>query len=427
VALALIAGCASAEKRMNQGLALEQRGRSADAAARYVDALEKDPSLTAARARLQETGDRAVLDAVAEAAALDAANRGADAADALVRLDALRRESAAVGVQLATPADFADRRRAIFSHAIDEAITRAAAAGENSEFSDALRRLERAAARWEPTPEERAELDRARFDAQLGWAEVGMESGSFRAAYERAGAAAALFGRGSEEGARALAVQEEALRRGTVRVAILPVAAERGVRLRVPDELVPALNDALEASHWSRAPRFVAVLDPRTVRSAARMHGGPGRQPISLYDALSVGRTTGAELVVRATIDSVVVSESGVRETRRPARTTAGADTAYTFREGRQSVRVRVTYTVVYVNESRESSEQQVWASGDSGFREARFAGDPRDLALGVRERDLFDQRLSRAGERELISEITRELGTRLERDVFDRILREVR
>ena len=423
--LLVLAACASAEKRMNQGMALEQRGRPADAAERYIGALKKDPSLATARARLQETGDRAVQEAVSESTSLAAAGRSAEAANTLLRLDALGRDAAAVGVRLALPADYAPRRRATLDRAIDDAIAYAERAGASGSFDEAVGRLERAD-RWEPGPARRAELERARFDAQLGWAEAGMRAGQYRAAHERARAAAALFGRESPEAGRALALQDEALRRGTVRVAILPVGSEPGARAKLPDDLVPALTDALELNHWSRAPLFVQVLDPRTVRGAARRHGY-ARQAASLRDAVELGRSVGAGLVVRPAIDSVVVTESDVGETRRPARTSAGADTAYTVREGRRAMRVRVTYTVVRVNDHRESAEERVWASGDTDFHEAVYHGDPRELTLASRERDLFDERRAGRAARELVDELTRELGPRLERDVFDRLLRDVR
>ncbi len=422
----VLAACASAEKRMNQGLALEQRGRPADAAERYIDALQKDPSLGSARARLQGTGDRAVQEAISESAALAATGRAAEAANTLLRLVALGRDAAAVGVRLALPADYAQRRRATFDRAIDDAIAHAERVEGSGSFDGAVSRLERAASRWEPGPAQRAGLDRARFGAQLGWAEAGMRAGQYRAAHERARAAAALFGRESPEARRALALQDEALRRGTLRVAILPVGSEPGARDKLPDDLVPALNDALELNHWSRAPLFVQVLDPRTVRGAARRHGY-ARQAASLRDAVELGRALGAELVVRPAIDSVAVTESGVREARRPARTAAGADTAYTMREGRRAMRVRVTYTVVRVNDYRESAEERVWASGDADFRDAVYRGNPRELTLTSRERDLFDERQADRAGRELIDELTRELGLRMERDVFDRLLRDVR
>src|SRR4051794_9319280 len=80
-ALAL-AGCASAGKRLEQGVQLEQQGRPADAAQRYIDALKKDPSLGEARTRLLDAGQRAIADYLRDADAAEAASRWGDAADA---------------------------------------------------------------------------------------------------------------------------------------------------------------------------------------------------------------------------------------------------------------------------------------------------------------------------------------------------------
>ncbi len=422
---ALLGGaCASAEKRMSQGLTLEQRGRPAEAAERYIDALKKDPSLASARARLGETGRLALEDAVRQADALDRSGRSAEAADLILRMDALRGDAAAVGVELLAPADYAQRRRATFDRAIDASMDAATRVGGNG-FDAAVRGLERAASRWEPNADQRGRLDRARFDTHLAWAEEAMRRGSFRAAYERAGAAAAVFGREGGEAGRARGVQDEALRRGTVRVAVLPVAAEGAARARGPEDLLPALNDELEINRWSRAPLFLAVMDPREVRAAARRHGYQ-RPTGTLRDAELFGRRLGVDLVVIPVLDSVVVTDAGVRETRRTARTTAGVDTAYTLREGRRTVRARVAYTVLNVRDGRRVDDDEVWGTGDADFREARFAGSWRDLDLPRRERDLFDDRRDRM-ERTTVEELTRQLASRLEGEVFDRLLREVR
>ncbi|HEX5727533.1 MAG TPA: hypothetical protein VFX98_18820, partial [Longimicrobiaceae bacterium] len=73
LALALAAGCVTAAERFEQGVELEERGRPADAAERYIDALRKDPSLADARRRLQDAGDRAAADYLERAGAADAA------------------------------------------------------------------------------------------------------------------------------------------------------------------------------------------------------------------------------------------------------------------------------------------------------------------------------------------------------------------
>src|SRR5829696_2586814 len=120
--LAMAAGCMSAGKRLEQGIKLEERGRPADAARRYVDALRRDPNLADARARLQESGRLAVEQCLAESGAHSSAGNPSDAAEALLQLDALRRDVASVGVELAVPADYAQHRRAVLDAAIEGSI-----------------------------------------------------------------------------------------------------------------------------------------------------------------------------------------------------------------------------------------------------------------------------------------------------------------
>ena len=59
-ALFLLAACASAEKRLEQGMELQMQGRYDQAVVRYVEALEKDPQMQEARQRLVEVGDSAI-------------------------------------------------------------------------------------------------------------------------------------------------------------------------------------------------------------------------------------------------------------------------------------------------------------------------------------------------------------------------------
>ncbi|HEU0055533.1 MAG TPA: hypothetical protein VFQ39_20235, partial [Longimicrobium sp.] len=202
-ALALGA-CASAQKRYEQGVELEQAGRPADAARRYIDALKKEPGLAEARARLQDAGDRAVDDFLAQSSAYAAAGQDAEAADAFLRLDDLRRDANEVGVRLNVPGDYAARRRTAFDGAIRRSLDDADASARQGDWSSAISRLERAAGRWEPSPNQRETLDGLRFDLTLGWADREMASGRYRSAYDVAQRAVLVFGRESGRASRAL-------------------------------------------------------------------------------------------------------------------------------------------------------------------------------------------------------------------------------
>jgi tetratricopeptide (TPR) repeat protein len=417
-ALALGA-CASAQKRYDQGVELEERGRPADAAERYIEALKKEPGLPEARTRLQDAGDRAAADYLARSDAFAGAGQHADAADVLLRLDELRRDASAVGVQLNVPGDYAARRRSAFDRAIQQTIENAAAAGaRQGDWSTALSRLERAGGRWQPSPAQRGEIDQARFDLTLAWAEGEMRSGRYRSAYDVAQRAALVYGRESEAAARALEMQEEALARGTIRAAVLPVGADGSARRKLPDDLIPVLNDALDEGQWSRPPLFVEVLDPVRVGREARRHGY-ARQAPTTREAALVGSDLGVELVVIAEIDSVAPRDQDVQTERRAAKTQAGADTAYTVRRGEHTLWARVTYALVDVPGRRVIQEGTVAGDAGARFRKAEFTGDWRTLRLTREERDLFDPGNDVDNDRELVRDMVRDLSERLGRDVY--------
>ncbi|HEU4452045.1 MAG TPA: hypothetical protein VFR81_03260, partial [Longimicrobium sp.] len=384
--------------------------------------LKKDPSLAEARARLQDAGDRAVRDYLAESASAESTGRPGDAAEALLRLDALRRDAQAVGVTLATPADYGARRRATLDRAIDAALREGEYAAGRRQFSEAVRMLDRAQGRWQPSPAQRARLDEARFDAQLAWAEDEAAAGRYRAAYERAGHAASVFGRDAAAAGRALALQQDVLRRGTVRVAILPALADEATEARLPAGFVADVQDELERNHWLRAPQFVEVVDPREVRDELRRR----RPPFGAREAATIGRAVGAEVAVLLTVDSVATTETVTGTTRRPARTTAGVDTAFTISEGRRETWTRMGYVMVDVATRQVLDRGTVQAEGGARYRAPKYAGDWRTLALSREDRELFLGNPRSGEEREIRRDLVGGLVPRLGREVFDTVLRRI-
>ena len=124
----VVSACASATKRYEQGQELELQGRTAEAAQRYIDALKKDATLAEARQRLAETGARAVADGMRETDAFEMTAAHIDAAESLRSLDALVRDAAGVGVSLAVPSGYAEKRRVVLGYAVDQAINEATTA-----------------------------------------------------------------------------------------------------------------------------------------------------------------------------------------------------------------------------------------------------------------------------------------------------------
>lgn len=420
LALLLLAACATAQKKFEEGRTLEERGRASDAAARYVEALKKDPSLAEARARLRETGTRAVGDYLREADAARAAGRADDAADDVLAMEALVRGASGVGVPLDVPADWETRRRETLDAAISAALAAGSSAAGRAEFDQAVRGYERAAGRYQPSHAQRTALDRARHDALLGWAESEAARGAFRSAYERAGlAVAALADSGSALRARQL--RADALRRGTREVAALPVAAPENGRAWVPSPFLPLLNEELEEEGWSRPPLFVRVLDAERTGRLGRRHGY-GRRLLTADEAARLGRELDVEFVVLTRLDTLHLWESRADSARRAVKTQAGADTAYVLRTGRREAEARVTYFLVDPVTRRVVEERRVSARASAPLRVAAFAGDWRTLAVSRSDRALFEPHRRAEVEREVLRRLAAELGPRLARDVFARI-----
>jgi hypothetical protein len=422
--LTMAAGCMSANKRLEQGMKLEERGRPADAARRYVDALRRDPSLADARVRLEETGRLAVEQYLAESEAASSAGAHVDAAEALLRLDAFRRDVAAVRVELAVPADYAQHRRAVLDAAIEGSIDQGARLAETGRYGDALNQLERVG-RWQPSTEQRREVDEARLDTYSGWMAAEAAAGRHRGAYQVAERAINALGRQFPGIERLEEAQQYALDEGTLRVAVLPIAASRAAERALPASFLRDVENELEAGAWTRPPAFVEVIEPRDVRREARRFDLDDLGYTS--EAARLGRAVGADLVVMLEVDSVAITEPDPTRERRAARTRSGADTAYVVRSGRREGWTRVRYAVVSVDDRRIVTRDYVAPEASRDYREAEFAGDWRQLMLGDDDRRLFDPSRRDDARANLMLELSRRLAEQLSREVFEEVLSQVR
>jgi tetratricopeptide (TPR) repeat protein len=422
--LALAAGCMSAGKRYEQGLTLESRGRPAEAARRYADALRRDPNLPEARARLQETGRLAVDQYLAEARVAADAGRYAEAADGLLELDDLRRDVLVAGVELAVPADYAQYRREALDRAIDESIHDGIGLAESGRWTDALSRLDRIG-RWQPSGEQRRYADEARLDTYSEWMGAEGAAGRHRAAFEVGERAVSALGRQFPGMERIIEAQQYAIDEGTLRVAVLPIGTNRNVGRALPASFLRDVEGDLEAGAWTRPPSFVEVMDPREVRREAR------RYDVSDYSntsaAVRLGRAVGADLVVAVQIDSLVVGEADVRTERRAVRTREGADTAFTVRSGRRQAWAQVRYLLVDVGDGRVVSQERLTPDASRSFREAVYTGDWRQLLLSDDDRRLFNTDSRDDARGDLMRELGRAMTEELPRSLYDRVLREVR
>jgi len=422
--LALAAGCMSAGKRYEQGLTLEARGRPVDAARRYIDALRRDPSLTEARGRLQETGRQAVDQFLAYVRTSDDAGAHGEAAEALLDMDVLRRDAASVGVELAVPADYPQYRRGVLDGAIESALDEGVMLAETSRWNEALGALERTG-RWQPSAEQRGRVDEARLTVFSHWMGAEGAAGRHRAAYGVGERAIASLGRRFPGMERIVEAQQYAIDEGTMRVAVLPIGTTRPVERMLPASFLRDVENELEAGAWNQPPAFVEVVDPREVRNASRRYGVTDSRSTS--QAVRLGRAVGADLVVTMEIDSVGLSDADVRTERRAARTREGADTAFTVRSGRRRAWAQLRYALYDVHGARVITEERVVPDASRSFREGVFAGNWRQLLLNDEDLRLFNAGARDDARNELMIELGRTLAAELPRTLYDRVLREVR
>jgi tetratricopeptide (TPR) repeat protein len=414
----LSASCASATKRYEQGQELEQQGRVADAAQRYVDALKKDPALVEARQRLLETGTRAIATAVQEANVLTASGAHADAADVLRRADEIIHDAAGVGVILPTPNGYAEQRSLTLDRAVDQALAQATTAAMRGDYAESVRLVERAEERWEPRPDRQAALNRGLYDAQLAWGQREASNGRFRSAYAHGESAAAVPG---VDRSAINALQTDALRRGTILVAVFATVARAGTDNR----LLPELNDLLALDHWQRPPQWIEMVNTIEAQRVVRNRGLAGRD-LDVPNASALARQFGARYAVALTLDSVRYSESKVERRRKPARTRAGADTAFFVEEGQLELWARASWRTIAANAGRGVVDRgDASDHASTNFRRATYVGDWHDLELSSTDRAMFEQRDARDTQ-DMLRKVARGLSGRIGRDVFDALLRRV-
>ena len=169
--LALTTGCASAEKRLEQGQELEAAGRFEAAVGRYVEALEKDSGIPGGRERLQTVGDSAVARRLNNVRALRGRGDYAGAADQYRGADGLVARARTVGVYLALPEDYRQARRETFDNAFDGLMARGRRSAERGQWEPAVGDFRTARERFEPSMDQRAASLEAEAEALLGWSD----------------------------------------------------------------------------------------------------------------------------------------------------------------------------------------------------------------------------------------------------------------
>jgi hypothetical protein len=420
---AAAAGCASAGKRLEQGMEAEASGSFYAASIRYIEALEKDSEMVEARERLMEAGDSAIVIGLARADEDLRAGDAVSAGDEVLALDRLLGRARAVGVRLPGPTDYADRRRSTFDAAIEDLMARASGAESRGEWGEARSAYGRIRRDFHPSVEQRADSEDAESALLLAWAEDEEADQRFRRAYDLA--EEALGGPGAlpaELADRATELQARALADGTRVLAVFPVTATAAVMDDAASNLAAHLSDLLELEHWRLPPLFVVVADPVLVRQSSRRYNLAGDR----FRTAPVLDDVGADFGALIELASLEATEQNVRSQVREVRTRDGRVTNYTEESGNVTLTLEARIVLV----DRRGAQVESFgsrASHTGSFARGRYRGDVSELELSRGERRLFDPVIQRQTMVDVEAAATEELADRVADRVFSQVLSRIR
>jgi tetratricopeptide (TPR) repeat protein len=411
--------CASAGKRLDQGLEAEAAGDYYGAAFRYLDAVDKDPSLVEARQRALVAGDSALARGMADAASLLATGDAVAAGEEYLALDRLLRRGTEVGVELATPDRWVETRRATFDASIEALMRSGDVAARQARWGEARSAFQRIRGAFAPSLDQRRRSEGAEARTLLSWAESEEDEERFRRAWDLAAEALAVSPSPAAEWVdRASGIQDRALVRGERVVAVFPVTTTAPVRERMQADLDQQLADLLELEYWRAPPLFVVVADPVAVRHAIRRltRGGGAFHPAPV---LAEVEADFGVLIELALLDR---EERDVDAQLREARTRDGRTTNYTLERGTVTYVVEAT-VLVTDRRGREIADFRVRETEGGRFERGSYRGDPDELDLGRDERRLFDPLVQRSRMAEVEAGLVEELAGRVADQVYSRIL----
>lgn len=413
----LALSCASAGKRLEQGMELEMQGRYDEAVGRYVEALEKDGSLQEARDRLMEVGDSAISGHLREMDRWSDAGDPVRAAGHVFRIDNLLARARTVGVRLPVPADYTQRRRAAFDGAVELLLRDGDDALEAGRWPDAVRSFRQARGSYEPTADQRERSFSGEAWSLVEWGRADLEAGRLRSAYEVASQVGATGGSPGDALAAADEIMSTALSEGEVELMALPVIP--GGRVRDPGILDASarLDRALFNGPWREPPPFVRLTGDRLVREvvAEAVALGPGLSPRALGLLL---RLTEADFGAWVEVMSLETTEYDVDQSTRTARTRDGRTTSYVLESGERRIRAEARVVVVD-REGTPLVDQVLVGTGTGSFRRGVYQGDPSELNLDRREVDLFDRLALEAQQQAILQALSLDLASHVASAVF--------
>lgn len=475
-ALFVLGGCSKklAERSATRATAAETRGDYITAAQNYITALERNPNQPDALARLREAGSLALGQYLVNAQREFRNGNAILAAEEFVKADALIAKSEAVRVNLPTSDEYNDTRFRVNKEAIsllrreaDDAI--AAKTFEKADelygrilqFDNSVEQADLVAAdrtqlnetwtthlsdkaeederlgRWESasrlyqaallraTPQQKAQVEDNYVRVMLNWSESEMREGRFRSAYQRAMDATKVL----PNDRRAQEIREQAIERGTIKTLVLPLWRNAASAASMPTTFMDELNDELELEYWGQAPDFVRILDPRETRREMRRDNLLNRS-LSDDSVIRFARRMGADMIIWGEIVRFNPTETREGSGRNiTVRNRNGGNGSYVEDTYKYEINAVIEYNIIETRNGRSVQRETVEVREWARYKKALLPTDMResDLELGRTQRAIFSGEDERNNREQLMEKVVNELSKRLERSVYDSVVRQLR
>ena len=424
--VALVSGCASAEKRFNQGLEMETRGQYESAMMRYVQALEKEPGLEDAKVRVRETGALAMAERLAEAEFLGARGDQVASARQFQGVDALVARARTVGVRLTVPQEYAQMRRATFDEAIHSLLDRGGMARDQGRWQDGRTCYRQARSDFEPTLVQRNQALAEESALLVQWSEYEYQRGHLRKTFEVAAQVQELEWSPRDLANRATELMEVSLAEGEIELIVLPVQAhgESGSSAARNHELASIIESTLQDGAWRQPPPFVYLHETLAVGGLIDQAGlldGEYR-PATLALILQLADADYAAYLQILNTDSL---EFDVKSRTHKVKKRSGATTSFVEKSGKRRIQAQAR-VVIADGLGHEIADVIVSGSGTASFARGEYQGRWRDLNLDARQVDLFDRFAQEQQDRDAIQALVQDLSSSIAGAVFQPTLAQV-
>lgn len=423
---AVFGGCASADKRFNQGSEMEAKGQYEMAVRRYVQALEKDPGHEAARFRLSEAGNLAISEQLADAQTMAQRGDPVNSAEHFRRADSVVGQARTVGVRLSLPADYEAMRRDAFSEAFDALIDQSVMAREQGRWEAGAAYARRAQRDFDPNLDQRNLALTEEASLYVDWSYSEYEMGHLRNAFEIAGQVQMLEWSPPEQAELAAHLMEDCLIEGERELIVLPVQP-KGNRNRMGSRnriLSDQVEDELWHGPWRQPPAFITMNEPLTMRTlltdSGLLNGDVNASTMAL-----ILRLAEADYGAHLQLINSEVNEFDISSQTQSVKTRQGQSTTFVKESGQR--RIQATARILIADGyGNEITNEIVSGSGTAPFERGVYPGDPEDLNLSARQVDLFDQTALADQEMAARNDLAQDLAMKIADTVFGRTLAQV-